>query len=392
MFIITCLFLAFWGKEGFSEECTTGLFSGEVTNSGRPILWKNRDSSFKDNEAAFFSHGGTQFIGIINADDTTQVWAGVNNHGFAIMNAESRDMAVPGEETLYDDEGVLMKTALIQCKTVEDFENLLKNTNETGRAVTSNFGVIDALGNAAYFETGNHEYFRFDAKDADEKFLIRANFAYKARSEEGYGKLRHDRAFGLANEMAAADRLNAQNMILEITRDFSLPKPGIITISDYQKTVDTINRYRTVAAAVFDGVRLGEDPQLTTFWCTLGEPAISISVPLWVKAGRVPALMDSARFSQINKEFQRLKSIAYAHSFMLTTSDYSDSTLTDTILVVTCQDIQSRLDVVQREIFRQTQKHLKEWRKRSPSPEEVSAFQEKMVIMAYRAANGIETR
>ncbi|MFA4839501.1 MAG: peptidase C45, partial [Candidatus Neomarinimicrobiota bacterium] len=144
LFLIIGLFLTFFTLEGFSEECTTGILSGDVTNSGRPILWKNRDSSFKDNEAAFFSRGGTQFIGIINADDTTQVWAGVNNHGFAIMNAESRDMAVPGEETRFDDEGVLMKIALIHCQTVLDFENLLISTNETGRAVTSNFGVIDA--------------------------------------------------------------------------------------------------------------------------------------------------------------------------------------------------------------------------------------------------------
>jgi len=382
LFIITCLFLAFWGKEGFSEECTTGLFSGEVTNSGRPILWKNRDSSFKDNEAAFFSHGGTQFIAIINADDTTQVWAGVNNHGFAIMNAESRDMAAPGEETLYDDEGVLMKTALIQCKTVEDFENLLKNTNETGRAVTSNFGVIDALGNAAYFETGNHEYFRFEAKDADEKFLIRANFAYKARSEEGYGKLRHDRAFGLAKEMAAADRLNAQNMILEITRDIQSPetKPGMITICDGQKTVDTINRYRTVAAAVFDGVRLGEDSQLTTFWCTLGEPAISISVPLWVKSGCVPMLMDSVGFAPLNMQFQKLKSIVY-----------NDTTLQkDVIKIFTCLFIQDKINDVQKTIFRKTEKKMKKWRKHSPSPKQVATFQNEMAEMAHRSAKEIQ--
>ena len=245
-----------------SEECTTGVFSGAVTNSARPILWKNRDSSFKDNEAAFFSHDGTQFIGIINADDTMQVWAGVNNHGFAIMNAESRDMAIPGEETLYDDEGVLMKTALILCKTVEDFENLLKNTNETGRAVTSNFGVIDALGNAAYFETGNHEYFRFDAIDSDEKLLIRANFAYKARSEEGYGKLRHDRAFKLAQNLIGEKKISVEELISCVTRDFGLSKPDQRKArdDDFVKTVDTISRHRTVAAAVFSSGRGPRSP------------------------------------------------------------------------------------------------------------------------------------
>lgn len=383
LFLIIGFFLTFFTLEGFSEECTTGILSGEVTNSGHPLLWKNRDSSFKDNEAAFFSRGGTQFIGIINADDTTQVWAGANNHGFAIMNAESRDMAVPGEETRFDDEGVLMKIALIQCKTVLDFENLLISTNETGRAVTSNFGVIDALGNAAYFETGNHEYFRFDAKQTDEKFLIRANFAYKARSEEGYGKLRHDRAFKLVKELVGAKRLTAQTLISNVTRDFGFSRTS--KKADYStvlmKTVDTISRHRTVAVAVFDGIKPGEDPRFTTFWCTLGEPAVTISVPLWVKSGRVPSVMDSVGFSPLNKRFQELKAFAY-----------HDTSRTNMIDVGCCLKIQQEIDKTQKIIFRQTEKQMKKWRKHSPSPKEVAAFQEKMTELAYRAAKEIQSQ
>jgi len=382
-FIIACLFLTFFVGVILSEECTTGVFSGAVTNSARPILWKNRDSSFKDNEAAFFSHDGTQFIGIINADDTMQVWAGVNNHGFAIMNAESRDMAIPGEETLYDDEGVLMKTALILCKTVEDFKNLLKNTNETGRAVTSNFGVIDALGNAAYFETGNHEYFRFDAIDSDEKLLIRANFAYKARSEEGYGKLRHDRAFKLAQNLIGEKKISVEELISCVTRDFGLSKPDQRKArdDDFVKTVDTISRHRTVAAAVFDGVNSGEDPQLTTFWCTLGEPAVSISVPIWVSSGQVPAEMDSVGFSPLNKRFQELKAFAYP-----------DTSLANMIDIGHYRVIRNKIDKTQKIIFRQTEKQMKKWRMHPPSSKEISAFQEKMAKIAYRAANKIQTR
>lgn len=131
--------------------CTTGLASPRVTVGNRALLWKNRDSGYDHNAVNFYDRGDFKVMGIINSGDTTQIWAGVNNFGFAIINAEARDMARKNENTKYDDEGILMKKALFTCKTVDDFEEILKSTNQTGRAVTSNFGVMDAKGRVAFF-------------------------------------------------------------------------------------------------------------------------------------------------------------------------------------------------------------------------------------------------
>lgn len=111
------------------EECTVAVVSGKATVDGRPLLWKNRDTSTLDNEVAFFDDGEYPYIGVINAGDRAQVWMGVNSVGFAIMNSESQDL----EGDTLDAEGYFMKQALMECATASDFERLLLKTNEPGR-------------------------------------------------------------------------------------------------------------------------------------------------------------------------------------------------------------------------------------------------------------------
>ncbi len=78
-----------------------------------------------------------------------------------------------------------MKRALETCKTVADFEALLEATNATGRSTTANYGVIDALGGAAMFETGPNTFSKFDANDetiAPKGYIVRSNFATTSKA------------------------------------------------------------------------------------------------------------------------------------------------------------------------------------------------------------------
>ena len=352
------------------DACTTGLAGSKATLNGHVLLWKNRDSGFIDNELVFFKYHDFKFIGLINRNDTTQVWAGVNNYGFAIMNAESRDMALPGEPTEYDGEGYLMKAALKQCKTVDDFENMLQKSNAGGRKVTSNFGVIDASGCAAFFETGNHEYIRCDASASSLDFLIRANFAYNARSSEGYGRVRHDRALNLVKEAIQNNSLDHRFIISTVSTDTDLPDSLIDpNRPNYQKTRDTVNRYRSVAAAVFD---YGINPEMTTFWCALGEPACSVAIPLWVAAGKVPGALDTPNGSPLNSLFQEIKRELYI-----------DKTHLDLNKLAQVRPI---LDKSRKKIFRLTERQSSKWVKSPPTAGEIALFQEKMVGIATKSA------
>lgn len=354
--------------------CTTGLAGTGAAKHGHVLLWKNRDTGFTDNELAFFRKDKFRFIGLINKNDTTQVWAGINNYGFAIINAESRDMAVPGEPTEYDDEGYLMKMALQRCQTVEDFEKMLRESNGAGRRVTSNFGVIDAAGGAAFFETGNHEYIRCNIPDSEKhNFLIRANFAYNARSSEGYGHVRHDRALTLFNQAVEKNILDYHYVISTVSEDIDLPD-SLLDFANpvVRKTRDTINRYRTAAAVVFDAFPSDDRKNLTTFWCALGEPVCSVSVPLWVASGRIPEDLNGPDGAALNVLFQTIKTRVYDDEDHINLDKY--------------YYVRKILDRGQKKIFKCTDRELKRWRKNSPSPDEIARFQEKMVSIAVSTA------
>ena len=59
---------------------------------------------------------------------------------------------------------------------------------------------------------------------------------------------------------------------------------------------ETLHRQTTVAAMVFHGIKVGEDPRLTTMWAVLGQPLFSVAVPCFPAAGAVaPELAGSPR-------------------------------------------------------------------------------------------------
>ncbi len=346
--------------------CTTGLVDKNFASNKRSILWKNRDSSHQKNEIVFFDYGEIKFIGLINNNDTTQVWSGVNNFGFAIMNAESRDMVVEnGDSTQYDDEGFLMKEALQKCKNIKDFENFLKLSNISGRKVTSNFGVIDASGNAAYFETGNHKFFKHNANN---NYLIRANFSFNGRGDEKYGLFRYHMADMWFDKLSKQNNLTPSSIINNIITDVYLP-PTITKSNFHQykkiKLYDTICRYSTVAATVVEGVQKGENPEMTTFWCNLGHTASSVSIPLWVYSESIPKSMEGEKESKLNKVFRDIrKVIGNGDKKYISPGKYIE--------------VRKYLDKLQKSINKQTAKQLKKWRKETPTKIEVSNFQNKI--------------
>ena len=54
-----------------ADCCTTAIFSGKVTEDGRPIIWKNRDGSFLQNRVEYVAAGDSIEIQLIAAKDST---------------------------------------------------------------------------------------------------------------------------------------------------------------------------------------------------------------------------------------------------------------------------------------------------------------------------------
>ena len=147
-----------------TEECTTGVASGRATADGRPILWKNRDNSAAmNNEVNYFTDGKYNYLAVVTVGQPGSAWMGVNEKGFCIENSVISDLPRGGQSGAGN--GGFMKLALQTCANLADFEALLKTTNVSGRRTLANFGVIDAEGGAAIFETSHVDYVKFDAND-----------------------------------------------------------------------------------------------------------------------------------------------------------------------------------------------------------------------------------
>lgn len=134
--------------------CTSIIITGKATPDGRPLMWKHRDTGAPYNHIRFFAGDGYKFIGLVNSDDPDgAVWTGTNETGFSIMNTASYNLKDDDVEEM-DHEGLVMRRALEVCASLADFEHFLDTLSRPMR-VEANFGVIDAKGGAAYYETNN---------------------------------------------------------------------------------------------------------------------------------------------------------------------------------------------------------------------------------------------
>ena len=207
-------------------ECTVGVFSGSITDDGRPILWKNRDIYDPNQRFIYFAphqrNGATTFsyIGDVFQDDSTRVWMGTNSQGFAIMNSDSYNLSDTSYEGI--DDGQIMNWALEVCSTLRDFELLLDSTNVIGRGYCWNFGALDVSGACAIYECANRSYVKFDPDNPDNDspgYIIRANYSISGDSSIHVGLDRFTRARQLVANRLGQGPLDVGFVLSGLSRD-----------------------------------------------------------------------------------------------------------------------------------------------------------------------------
>ncbi|NOY76746.1 MAG: hypothetical protein GXO76_02625, partial [Calditrichaeota bacterium] len=310
------------GVDSTSVECTIGVASGKATPDGRPLVWKTRDLASRPNNEIYFNTDSRYgFVSVVNAGGTYS-WMGVNEKGFAILNSYSGDLSASGSGLT---NGLLMKTVLGVCATVADFQHFLDSTNVRGRKTQANFGVIDATGAAAIFETGGTFYRKFDANDpsqAPDGTLVRTNFSVTGGGDSGIE--RYNRSKELIGDFASGDSLTFRTILRHQMRDFSDFDSNPVPVpfprrwkSDrpfgYIYTGVSICRSSSVSAAVIHGVLPDEDPRFTTLWAILGQPASSIAVPYW-PIGETPPEADGDPTAPLCDEANRIKSLLFDYT------------------------------------------------------------------------------
>ncbi len=297
--VIVCVWEPAWA-------CSSAVISGKVTPDGRPLLWKNRETGHLRNHMVYVKGEKYDFVADVNSDNfpkLKEAWVGSNVAGFALMNTQSYNL-VRGD--IADDDrgpknGEVIYRALEVCATVADFCHFL-DTIQKPSGIEANFGVIDAQGGAAMFEVDEHSYKMFDANDpnvAPHGYVARTNFSNGGELNLGYGYVRYLEVDRVLSKACAMGGITPQLIFTDIARSF---RNNILDIDlrsgdfNYPKTSgwftdqDFIPRNNTSCSIVVQGVKKGENPELTVLWTILGYPPTGVAVPLWVK-DNLPAMM-----------------------------------------------------------------------------------------------------
>ncbi|MDE6770034.1 MAG: hypothetical protein K2J78_09960, partial [Muribaculaceae bacterium] len=76
--LLCCLIQAI----GITWGCTSAIVGAEANPSGRPMLWKNRDTSTIDNKVEYVAGkpGEHSYVALFNAADVklSEAWMGMN--------------------------------------------------------------------------------------------------------------------------------------------------------------------------------------------------------------------------------------------------------------------------------------------------------------------------
>ena len=267
-----------------SFACTTAIVSAELSSTGRPLLWKQRDTGNLLNTVVGVpaKDGNYAYTALFNIDDIDcrSAYAGENEKGFAIVNNMSYNLQSGGYDAR---NGRAMRRALECCATVEDFDALMRTMEP--RDVASNFGVVDATGAAAFFEVADSSFTRYDVPAGS--WLVRTNFSLSGRENEPSGYARYQTAEYLMERHKG--KFSPLFLIDGLGRSFHNAVLGYDASRKYPRGTaydeDFIPRMSTSASVCFDGTGI--------MWTSVGYTPASYAMPLAV-CGELPSCLVEA--------------------------------------------------------------------------------------------------
>jgi hypothetical protein len=300
-----------------AEQCTTALLSPAASASGRPLLWKNRDTDTLSNKVILVSEQPYAYLALVDADDASgrRAYAGLNAAGFAIMNTVAYNLPAAQSGDLKDLEGSVMADALRTCRTVADFEAYLKANQGPGLGCQTNFGVFDATGRTVLFEVHNRGYSLLEATAAPGQYLVNSNWSRSGRQGKGAGYLRFERATELLAGLPVEQR-NPREFFRRLARDTGHVLLRTPTLAELKAlparprwilTKDCIDKSYTSCALVIVGKDPKDPASRATFWVLPGEPVTAVALPLWVEAGAVPEALWKGKEAPLWIESMRIK-------------------------------------------------------------------------------------
>ena len=305
--------------------CTLMIVAASATEDGRPILFKNRDSSNAYMvDMRIDQQEGFRFIGQYALREGTWEgpWSGYNETGFCIANSLSYNYSGAEYASMNKD---ILDMALRHCETAVEFEQLIDRL-EKPVDVRANYAVIDAQGNAAFYEVGPYGYTKYDANDpqtAPEGVLIRTNYSLAGDLDRKVGEDRWKAAEIFVSEAMASQQFNWRYILQNLPR-FLVHSNGTDLYADAPATWNDerqtdfdgyIPRHSSTNAVLMQGVKAGESPLLTVLWSISGPPVSTVALPLLFTANNIlpeKTVMTDNR-SWLCEKGQSLKAIIFPY-------------------------------------------------------------------------------
>lgn len=345
MILLAAVLLIHQVLQADSDACNIAVVSAKASATGRPFIWKNRDHANSYRHEVLWCRaenndvgGSVRLMGETSFSSGVAICTGgANESGFAITNTTCID----GDNDPMDMANVntdLMERALEQCKTLAQFEQLVKNFDTSGITVSGIFAVIDACGGAAIYEMWNDGigkdimWRKYDVDTAvvtDENgvvftdlvsasdpylYMQTTGFVNRTNSNHGRGWIQIDsddpreiRARRLLLDWKKNNELSPRVIMRLLSKDVLGGKPSEYCTTDFVKNnwnysagenwdnvADTylkpnyngelftryaISRYQTSMGLVIEGAATEEEAKLTTMWVSQCEPALSVFIP-----------------------------------------------------------------------------------------------------------------
>jgi hypothetical protein len=286
--------------------CTSAIVSAKRSTEGAPILWKHRDSGFDNTRIEYVTGGRYAYTAVTKNEEGggKSVFAGINEMGFGIISTATANMP---EATVEEYKACkrrrlrssMMWNGLSKCATVDEFEELLRNSKR-GRKAKMNLGVGDATGAVAYFEVWDLGYRRYDVANRPEGFDVRANFSHaRIKEEKGASERRYNL---IINEMGNHNGNFSPWDFVRYSRSYNSVKYGdVLNTNDrYRCANHTVARATSVGAFVI--VCDGNNPRMLAM---NGHPVSSIAVPVYVRAKHeIPKCVSGSAMQELSREFK----------------------------------------------------------------------------------------
>lgn len=258
-----------------SLACTTAIVGPQASKSGKPMIWKQRDTDSPSNVIVFVPATDSSFAysALFDHDDLDRrsPFGGQNSEGFAILNNMSYNIASSDYDTK---NGRTMRLALESCSTVDEFEDFLMNLSP--RYCAANFAVLDASGACAYIEAADSTVVRYDVPV--DGWLVRTNYSFAGSEDGPSGYARYESAYELMTRHRG--KFDPVFFIDKMGRSFYNDVLGYDASKKcrrrYVYDEDFIARTSTTASICIDG---------DVIWAAVGYTPGAMVVPFSVKDG-----------------------------------------------------------------------------------------------------------